>query len=355
MYCGRGGLGDNAWATPFYIMTVGRHRPVNLPKGSRPATCDICGVEWYSDQLTLKADGQMYCPDDVRGADSVTLAEANARDSARAMRRTVQRLREGSPDTSTDEIRVMPTGALGTNLAGWWGYRNLNLGDGVQTAYNFPFVNQDSPGHLYQPTIDARPAFDGDNDITFDGSDDYLLSGSRAFVAAGALPRVYVVGSFDDPDNATADTIFTLCDFGVTQGYTSTNTNRVYLFAQNGTITASYFAAGSPDELITAGYQSSSTALHLWTVELQADRLVLYEDGVQVASTLSAGAVTSPAMTYLFMGADADGSTREAPTTITSHDGKCNEMVVSKTTVTTAQDTDLKTYFGRNFTELTIT
>lgn len=40
--------------------------------------CDICGVNWHRADLIRKADGLLYCPDDVRGEDSVTLSRENA-------------------------------------------------------------------------------------------------------------------------------------------------------------------------------------------------------------------------------------------------------------------------------------
>ena len=60
-------------------MPVSRHWPKRAPKGDFSATCDICGVLWRRSELTRKADGLLYCPDDVAGRDTVTLNDLNAR------------------------------------------------------------------------------------------------------------------------------------------------------------------------------------------------------------------------------------------------------------------------------------
>lgn len=335
-------------------MTVGTHKPKNLPAGARPARCSICGVLWYSNRLTRKADGQLYCPDDVRGEDSVTLSEANARDAVTAGTRLSLEENQGASDTSTDAFRSAPSGILGTNLSGWWGYQNLQLGGGVHTAFNFDQVNRKDPAHATQPDVALRPSFDGDNDITFDGSDDYLLGGSRPLVELGAFPRIYVVGSFDDPTSATADSVFALSDAGLSMGYTAAVVNKVYLQAQSGVMTLGFTVnVGGFLSHQTLTRSFTSTALHLWTIELTATSLTLYEDGVEVATKTLVSAA-SRAFSYVFMGAGVAGTTKGDPTTISSHDGRCNEIILSKTTVSAADDTLIKQYVGRNFTELTI-
>lgn len=60
------------------MRTIGRHWPTKSPRGDYQAMCDICGAMWRRSQLTRKRDGYLYCPDDVRGDDAVTLAEANS-------------------------------------------------------------------------------------------------------------------------------------------------------------------------------------------------------------------------------------------------------------------------------------
>ncbi len=332
-------------------MTVKSKRPHNLADGAYPVSCDICGALWYSDRLTRKNDGLLYCPKDVGGADSVTLSKANAADSARAQRRDARPLNPGSTDTSGDSTRIMPNGILGTNLSGWWGYRNLKLGSGVREATNTPHQLAEKPGNLDQIDVNARPAFDGEMTITFDGTDDYLSSPARELVQSGAFPTIWVVGSFTDPDNSTASTMFTLSDVGAFMTYTASAPNRVYLQAQNGAITVGFSTLVGSD--LTASYSFSSTAEHLWEIRVQSDRIEIYEDGTLKATTMSAG-ISSLPFSYMFMGAGVTGTTRGAATTIATHDGTCNEIVLSKTTVTADNVSDIETYIGRNFTGLTI-
>jgi hypothetical protein len=71
-------------------MPVGRHWPKRAPRGDFSAECDICGVVWRRSQLELKADGFLYCPDDVSGRDIVTLNEGNVA-AARAREMAVPR------------------------------------------------------------------------------------------------------------------------------------------------------------------------------------------------------------------------------------------------------------------------
>lgn len=59
-------------------LTVGRHLPRRRPKGDYVCECDICGTVWPRSKLTRKADGHLYCPQDARGRDSVTLSDGNA-------------------------------------------------------------------------------------------------------------------------------------------------------------------------------------------------------------------------------------------------------------------------------------
>lgn len=330
-------------------MTVGHHRPRNLPVGARPALCDICGVLWYNNKLIRKADGLLYCPDDYRGADSVTLAEANARDAAYTQRRDATRQNDGSTDTSTVELEITPEGALSDNLSAWWSYRQLKLGAGVAEAVNIPQFLEKAPGNLFQASIPLRPAFDGDNDITFDGSNDYLLSTPRPLIAAGAFPSLFVVGSFADPLSATASTMVSLTDVGEVMTYTQAVPNRVFLQAQSCVLTASFTTSAG---IVAVTCSFSSTALHLWQLEIQSDRVVLYQDGTQVGETLSVG--SSLAYSRMLMGAGVAGTTKDAPTTITSHNGKCNEIALSLSTATSSQVTDMETYFKRGFPELTI-
>lgn len=47
-------------------------------RGDYECTCDVCGVRWRRSQLKRKADGLLYCPDDMDGRDAVTLSELNA-------------------------------------------------------------------------------------------------------------------------------------------------------------------------------------------------------------------------------------------------------------------------------------
>lgn len=58
-------------------MPISRHWPSRAPRGDFSAECDICGVVWRRSELTRKADGFLYCPDDASGRDVVTLNEGN--------------------------------------------------------------------------------------------------------------------------------------------------------------------------------------------------------------------------------------------------------------------------------------
>lgn len=40
--------------------------------------CDYCGVMWRRSQMRKDRAGLLACPDDVKGRDTVTLAEGNA-------------------------------------------------------------------------------------------------------------------------------------------------------------------------------------------------------------------------------------------------------------------------------------
>lgn len=44
--------------------------------------CDICGIGYLRSQLVRKADGLLYCPDDVSGLDRVEIAAAIEADTA---------------------------------------------------------------------------------------------------------------------------------------------------------------------------------------------------------------------------------------------------------------------------------
>lgn len=68
------------------MRTIGTQWPESR-RGDRQAQCDICKVVWYRSQLTRKADGLLYCPDDVDGRDAVTLSVGNAEGSRRRGRR----------------------------------------------------------------------------------------------------------------------------------------------------------------------------------------------------------------------------------------------------------------------------
>lgn len=68
------------------MRTIGTHWP-SSKRGDRQAQCDICKVVWYRSQLTRKADGLLYCPDDLPGRDPVTLSVGNAEGAQRRGRR----------------------------------------------------------------------------------------------------------------------------------------------------------------------------------------------------------------------------------------------------------------------------
>lgn len=88
-------------------MPVGRRWPKRAQRGDFSADCSICGVAWRRSQLTRKADGLLYCPDDVHGRDAVTLNEGNAR-AAESLRQQPRVYDGGSltKDTYTDVVDV---------------------------------------------------------------------------------------------------------------------------------------------------------------------------------------------------------------------------------------------------------
>ncbi len=88
-------------------MPISRHWPKRALKGDFSANCDICGVLWRRSELTRKADGLLYCPDDADGRDAVTLNDLNAR-AAEAIG-TQERVFSGAAlqkDTYTDVVDV---------------------------------------------------------------------------------------------------------------------------------------------------------------------------------------------------------------------------------------------------------
>lgn len=54
------------------------------------------------------------------------------------------------------------------------------------------------------------------------------------------------------------------------------------------------------------------------------------------------------------MGARADGTTKGDPTTVVSHDGKCNEIDIAFTTLDSGNDSDMDAYFGLTYPDLSI-
>jgi hypothetical protein len=306
-------------------------------------------VLWYRSRLVRKQDGLLYCPDDVRGADSVTLSIANAQDASQSTHNVKVR-DAGAKDRSGVPTSSMPDGILLTNLSGWWGPLDVQLRTGVSVAPNLGVMTSvAAQGRMTQPENSAQPAF-SDPDITFDGSDDYLMAGSRPFIAAAANPSFWCVASFADPGGSTASTPVTLTDVGGFMTYTAAAPNRLYVSVAGNVMTVSATTTGSGD--VTLTHPFTSTSLHLINVSLDSDALRLLIDGVEVASTTLTE--TSVAYDFAFMGAHVVGTTRGDATTITSHDGRCNEVVVSYGEVD-ADDTDaLETYFGRNYSELSL-
>ncbi len=67
--------------------TIGRHWKADSPRGDYTAQCSICGSAWPRSQLVRKADGNWYCPNDVKGMDAVTLSRGNAAGAARRRNR----------------------------------------------------------------------------------------------------------------------------------------------------------------------------------------------------------------------------------------------------------------------------
>jgi len=82
------------------MQTIKRKWPGYASPGDYQCMCDICGVHWRRSQLVRRRDNLLVCPDDVMGADPITLSLANA---AAAKRHARVRPRDGGGyDDDTD-------------------------------------------------------------------------------------------------------------------------------------------------------------------------------------------------------------------------------------------------------------
>lgn len=335
---------------------VGRRRPGNSPRGDSSALCDICGVLWYRSSLVRKPDMLLYCPDDIRGLDSVTLSEGNARDAVRIIRG--RRVRDsGSQDNSGFATTLMPSGIL-DGLTGWWSPRDLLLGNGVRSMRDIPTSSTFLSGrNLTQPNTSERPAYDGDVTITYDASGpEFLISQSAVFVPQGASGfSAWAVGGWDDPSLSTPDYLFHVSDVGAFMTYTQAAgaSRGVFIRIQSNTITGSFDNDLSGTVTVSASH--NLTSLHLFQLKLTSTHLELYRDGTEIGSTqLSDPASSEFTLDYTVVGAGVTGSTKGSPTTFIGHTGPMNEVVVYPELTTSEQDLQMEEYFGRTYTELSI-
>lgn len=117
-----------------HLRTISYRRSHRSPPGDTVKLCSYCGVAYYRSQLRCDASGNLACPEDQRGRDSVTLNEGNA--AALANRRLPGQTgmpTDGTADSpSTDVAPAVswnqpaastpnggPTGQLSVNVVMW--------------------------------------------------------------------------------------------------------------------------------------------------------------------------------------------------------------------------------------------
>lgn len=347
-------------------MPVGKRRPRSSPRGDSSALCDVCGVLWYRSRLVRKSDGNLYCPDDVRGMENVTLAEGNARDAVRIIRERQVR-DSGAQDSSGFPTEEMPTGILqqGANgarqfneLTGWWSPRDLRDQNGVSTMDNIihPSAKTRNQGTLQQIDIAARPAYDGDVTITFAGAE-YLKSSSYPVLTKGTTAASFWCVAAADPSGAQ-QFLWHLTDVGAFATYFIISSpgsglaHGVTLEVGSGNVSATWSNGVTPATVTVAAALSDSN-LHLFELRVSATELKLLVDNVEVGSTALA-TYAAYDLDYVTFGGASLGSEVGDPISVVEMTGTMNELVVYPAAVTTAQATSMATYFSRTYPGLSI-
>lgn len=346
---------------------VGKRRPRNSPRGDSSALCDICGVLWYRSALVRKADGNLYCPDDVRGMDSVTLSEGNARDAVRIIRG--RRTRDsGGQDTSGFSSEEMPSGILSsgaagadqsTAITGWWSPRDLRDQNGVSNMDNIINVSAkvQNQGNLAQVETGLRPSYDRDVTITMAAPQEYLKSSSYPVLSSGTDSVSIWCVAAADPSGAS-QFLWHLTDVGAFATYLiiaspgSALAHGVSLALGAGQAIVRWDNGASPSTITVSAPLSSST-LHLFELRVSPTELKLFIDNVEVGSTLLT-AFAAYDLDYTTFGGATLGSEKGDPTTVNAMTGTMNELVVYPAAVTAAQATSMATYFGRTYTGLSL-
>lgn len=325
---------------------VGKHRPRSSPRGDQSSLCDICGVLWYLSALTRKPDGKLYCPDDVKGADSVTLSLANARDAASAGRVRATRA-GGAKDTSGFPTEEMPTGIL-SNCTGWWGPRDARLGNGVRAFANIPSFDTTTAGNLTQPDIPSRPTYlASDTSSTF-ASGDFLSSRAHPFTTSGGGLGIWCVGTFTS--TAAADSLFSLTNVGGQLPYAPASYLRTYIGLTAANTLGAVVGTATP-ATGTATVAFSDTGLHLFYLHLSASELVLYLDGDIVATTALTGGTAK--FTNMYMGTAVTVPAAKGDAMVmSSHVGQCNEIVINDGIASASEIAAMEVYFNRNYPTL---
>lgn len=65
------------------MRTIGRKWPSRHQRGDRQAMCSYCGVQWLRSQLTRDESGNLVCPDEGDGKDSLQLDRLNSEGASR--------------------------------------------------------------------------------------------------------------------------------------------------------------------------------------------------------------------------------------------------------------------------------
>jgi hypothetical protein len=86
------------------MRTIGRKRSPASPNGDVLCLCSYCGVLWYRSQLVRDGAGNLACPDDSSGLDTVSASLGNA---AAASNRQLGRYRQ-EVDGTFDSKNTVP-------------------------------------------------------------------------------------------------------------------------------------------------------------------------------------------------------------------------------------------------------
>lgn len=350
-------------------MPVGKHRPRSSPRGDSSALCDICGVLWYRSRLVRKADGLLYCPDDVRGLDNVTLSEGNARDAVQVLRQRQVR-DSGAIDSSGFSTEEMPTGILldgaagarqATSLTGWWSPRDLRLQNGVSNMDNIVNTSRRvaKRGDLLQVTNGIRPSYtNSTTTIAFDGTQ-WLKSASQSFVPISTTDlSVWCVASVTDPAARFGNNnLFHLTDVGGFATYDVSGEGEepahgVRILIQDGQVTGYWESSVAGTVTVVAPF--TSTSLHLFELRATATTLALYQDNILLNTTTFASSGATYHLDYANFGSVSAAGNTGDPIVNQGMTGVMDELVVYPAAVTTAQATSMATYFSRTYSGLSI-